>query len=472
MLVRILVVSAHSDFRQRFERLTSNTDTMVAANTELRSALRRARDEGFELLLLDERLGQGGFPEALTELEQLEAPPGVVLIQNQRDAESQAGYLAAGCTAVLAVDLPDSILADALGAIIQRQRDTGIGQLAAEERDENRLGDFASNSDAMSDLLQVARRVTHADTSVLILGETGVGKEWLARAIHAESDRGGAPFLALNCVAVPDQLLESELFGHERGAFTSADRARRGVFELAHRGTLLLDEIAEMPLHMQAKLLRVLQDRRVRRLGGEVDIEVDVRIMAATNLDIDQALSDRTFRPDLYYRLGVITLTIPPLRERREDIPLLVETYRQQFAGQLARDVSSMSSAAMDALLSYSWPGNVRELINVMERAVLLAPRSTIELDDLPVPIRRSLPNARVGHPERSEDRDADVDTDRPLDAVREVAVATLERTYLRAALRRTSGRVGETAQLAGISPRALYDKMRRYGLRKEDFRS
>jgi DNA-binding NtrC family response regulator len=252
-------------------------------------------------------------------------------------------------------------------------------------------------------------------------------------------------------------------------------RSRKGCFELAHRGTIFLDEIGEMPLHLQVKLLRVLEDRSIRRLGGERMIDVDARIMAATNRDLEEEVKAKRFRSDLYYRLSVVSLTIPPLRERREDVPALVQSYLQHFRAAVGKHVSSVSQEAMAALQEYSWPGNVRELINTMERAVLLCHGSGIGISDLPAAVARA---TRVGGPSaqatQREVRERSVSRgllDRPFHDAKREAIASFERKYICRLLESTGGRVGETAEAAGISERALRDLMRRHGLRKEDFR-
>ena len=271
---------------------------------------------------------------------------------------------------------------------------------------------------------------------------------------------------------MPETLLESELFGHERGAFTGAIRARRGCFELAHRGSLFLDEIGDLPVHLQAKLLRALQDREIQRLGAESSIQVDARLMAATNQDLEAAIDEGRFRPDLFYRLSVVTLTVPPLRQRREDIVPLVENYLAEFRQQLGRSrIEGIDSSALEAMIAYDWPGNVRELINVVERAVLLCDDEAITKEHLPDIIVGS---ARGYSPlEPSEILSGSID-ELPNGTLREVRselVERIERAYLRNLLRRTIGNIGETARLADIDPRTLYNKMKAYGLRKEDFR-
>jgi DNA-binding NtrC family response regulator len=274
----------------------------------------------------------------------------------------------------------------------------------------------------------------------------------------------------VNCGALPESLIESELFGHEEGAFTGASRARRGYFELAHKGTLFLDEIAETPLHLQVKLLRAIETRTIQRVGGERPLQVDVRVMAATNRDLDAEVAARRFRSDLYYRLAVVTLSIPPLRERREDIPELVETYVQRFNIHLGREIAGCAPEAVEALGAYSWPGNVRELINVIERAVLLCSGDRIELYDLPESITGRAPGALEDPlaPELATPADW---IEKPLRTIKEALVTSVERRYVTEVLRATQGRIGETAKRAGLNERALYALMRRHGLRKEDFK-
>ncbi len=339
-----------------------------------------------------------------------------------------------------------------------------------------KLADFASESLAMRNLVELSRRVAAADSSLLILGETGVGKEWLARAIHAESPRHKAPFIAVNCAAIAESLLESELFGHEKGAFTGAVRTRRGYFELAHRGTLFLDEIGDMSPHLQVKLLRALQDRSIQHVGGETLIEVDVRIIAATNHNLEEAMEQKTFRRDLYYRLGVVTLTVPPLRERREDLPGLVHSYLGRLARRLGRPIGAIDDEAMAALFAYHWPGNVRELINILERAVLLCPGVTVTPEDLPEAVfRRPTRIRQTPPPQAAPERVITLPDgwlDLPLTELKRELADELERRYLRYHLEAAEGKIGAAAKRAGLAPRSLYEKMRALGMRKEEFRS
>jgi DNA-binding NtrC family response regulator len=317
--------------------------------------------------------------------------------------------------------------------------------------------------------MDLVMKIIPSSAPILVLGETGVGKEHLARLIHTQGSRSTGPFIAVNCTAIPEQLLESELFGHEEGAFTGAIRSRRGAFELAHGGTIFLDEIGDLPLHLQAKMLRVLQDFEVRPVGSEKSMWVDARVIAATSRNIETEIKTNQFRRDLYYRLSVITLTVPPLRNRKEDIPSLTDHYIAVLSARMKKDVTGISAEALKALTNYEWPGNVRELINVLERAVILCHGEEIATSDLPQVI------AAEQQSELSLERFIEsLDfgwLDRPLPELKRLLVENLERAYIDRALKATRGRVGEAAKKAGIHPRGMFDKMKSYGLRKEDYR-
>ncbi|HSG80840.1 MAG TPA: sigma-54 dependent transcriptional regulator, partial [Gemmatimonadota bacterium] len=412
--------------------------------------------------------------EVIDALRGLPDRPELILLAEVEEPESRAALLAAGVMAVVYLGLPEEKLQETLSALVSRRQEVLRRGVRAQQTEMRyRLSDFVSNSAAMQDLLSLAARVAAADTSLLILGETGVGKEWLARAIHTESPRSAAPFIAVNCAALPEGLLESELFGHEKGAFTGALQARRGQFELAHGGTLFLDEIGEMSPPLQAKLLRALQERKIRRVGGEEQVAVDVRIIAASNRDMEAAIESGLVRKDLYFRLGVVTLTLPPLRERREDVADLVDSYITRFRVQVRRPVKGITAEALQALERYSWPGNVRELVNVMERAVLLSKGTELTLEDLPENVVASLAREPAVPPAElpAGTLPSDEWLAKPLDAARVELVERFERAYLSRVLESTSGRIGEAARRAGIDPRTLYNKMKRYEMSKDDFK-
>jgi DNA-binding NtrC family response regulator len=433
-----------------------------------------ARKNG-DLLLVSRALVAEPAPDAIRALRGLPEAPDVVVLCQKEQPEDRARLLAAGASAVLTADLSSPVLRELLSAILARRLEQAMGG-AAERRSalDPRLSDFVTSSPAMQAFMSMVNRVVASDTSLLILGETGVGKEHLARAIHAESPRTAGPFISVNCGALTETLLESELFGHEEGAFTGATRARRGCFELAHRGTLFLDEICELPQHLQVNLLHVLQRREIQRLGSESRVSIDVRVMAATNRDIAEEVKAKRFRNDLYYRLSVVTLSIPPLRERREDIPALAEAYLDYYRAHIRRNVQRVSAEALEALRQYTWPGNVRELVNIIERAMLLSSGEEITLPDLPESVQFAVaePGAAAALLDPAEPLRSPAQwIDEPLETVRRKALESVERAYLDALLRATNGRIAETARRAGIQPRSLFEKLRRYGLEKKHYR-
>jgi transcriptional regulator with PAS, ATPase and Fis domain len=304
----------------------------------------------------------------------------------------------------------------------------------------------------MQEISAMVERVAPSRSSVLLLGETGAGKEVFARAIHWSSPVADGPFVDVNCSSIPNDLLESELFGHEKGSFTSADRQKKGLFELAHGGTLFLDEIGEMSMGLQSKLLRVLEQKRFRRVGGVQDIRVEVRVIAATNRDLKRRIEENRFRDDLYYRLAVVTIPIPPLRERPEDLDPLVESLARNVARELGHEAPHITPAARALMSAYSWPGNVRELRNVLERAILLGGTPVLGPEHLPAEIR----GARAG--------------DRP-PARRQGGIPTLEEAEREAILRaflHTRGNKTLAARLLGISRQTLRAKVRKYALEEE----
>ncbi len=299
-----------------------------------------------------------------------------------------------------------------------------------------------AKSPKMQQIIEVIKVVAKSNATVLITGDSGTGKELVARAVHSQSYRKDKPFVAVSCAALPESLLESELFGHEKGAFTGAYAQRRGKFEVANRGTLFLDEIGEMSANIQVHLLRVLEEKEFTRVGGNELIKVDVRVISATNKDMKKAITGRQFREDLYYRLNVVTIQLPPLRERKEDILLLAQHFLKKFAVENQKEISDFSPEATDFLLKYEWPGNVRELENAIERAVILAKNSYIELADLP---QENILPTHLAPAGRS--------------------LRDVEREHILTVLSATDGNYSEAARILGISRVTLYNKIEAYGL-------
>jgi two-component system response regulator PilR (NtrC family) len=306
----------------------------------------------------------------------------------------------------------------------------------------------------MAEVFELVAKVATTRSNLLVYGESGTGKELVARAVHFASPRKSGPFVAIHCAALPETLLESELFGHEKGAFTDAHRRRIGSFEEAHGGTLFLDEIGEVPQQVQVKLLRVIQERTLRRVGGNEDIPVDVRLVAATHRDLEEAVRQGKFREDLFYRLNVIQVRIPPLRERKDDIPLLAHHFLKKYSRDLGKTFRSISSEAMDLLLRHPWPGNVRELENVIERAATLENADVIGVGSLPPSMRAQTASRREAVPlELPADG---MDLERVLD--------DLERSLLSQALSRAGGVRTEAARLLGITFRSIRYRLRKHG--------
>jgi Nif-specific regulatory protein len=335
-----------------------------------------------------------------------------------------------------------------------RLRNTGA---AFQEIVQDRYRLIIGGSVAMQEMLQMARTVAATNTTVLLLGESGTGKEVMARAIHQWSQRSEHPFVAINCVALTPELLASELFGHEKGAFTGATSQKKGKFELADGGTLFLDEIGDLAPDLQTKLLRVLQDKEFQRVGGVKDIHANVRILAATNRDLRQAMQSGAFREDLFYRLNVVTITLPPLRDRRDDIPGMVDYFIEYCCREVNRPTMSITASAIQVLQAYHWPGNVRELQNVIERAVVLTPRHEISELDFPAEIRDA-----VGTRQESP-VNTDIDETIPLTD----AVNAFKRARIQRALHRAGGNQRQAAQLLGVQPSNLSRLMQTLGLRQ-----
>ena len=327
---------------------------------------------------------------------------------------------------------------------------------------EHRFQNVLSKSPKMMDVFELIGHVAASNSTVLINGETGTGKEQVARAVHQASQafRPG-PFVPVNCAALPETLLESELFGHEKGAFTGASGQRKGRFEQANGGTLFLDEVGDVPMPMQVKLLRVLQERKIERLGSTESINLDVRVIAATNRPLEKMVKDGSFREDLYYRLNVIRVELPPLRDRMEDVPLLAQHFAQKYA-RIGQPAPQISPEAMAGLMAYTWPGNVRQLENAVERACVTARDGVIKPANLPPDLVK---------PETAGKSAMQVDLARPLPDQLAELTATFEERYLRRMLKRTRGHVGKCAKLSGLSRRSITDKISLYRIDKAEFK-
>jgi DNA-binding NtrC family response regulator len=470
MLIRVGLAVKDAGIQKYLSRKISDSDVRLESFGPLRSAWQKVVRSGCDVIVISKSLILRPTDNGIAILNQLPESPTTVIIHDNDSSEQHAQLAAAGADVVLYAGITKKSLYEAIETTLESRRQF------IQRRQSNRRGvtepkitDFVSESQAMQIFMEEVYQVVPSDSPILLLGETGVGKEHLARAIHAESPRSAGPFISVNTAAMPEQLLESELFGHEQGAFTGAIRYRRGAFELAHGGTIFLDEIGEMPLHMQAKLLRVLQDYEVRPIGGENTTWVDVRVIAATSRNLEKEIARKNFRQDLYFRLSVVMLTIPPLRHRKEDIPKMVRRFLALYRHKIGREINGVSDQALLVLRDYGWPGNVRELMNVIERAILLCKTDQIDIVDLPSVFHGDRFVSESVFPLKGAG--ATEWLNKPLLEVQKDLLGQVERRYLELALEKTRGRVGQAARIAGIHPRGLYNKMKRLGLRKEDFK-
>ena len=473
MLVRVVLAVKEAPHRKRLQRLLKKLDVQMEIAAGKRLVWEEVTRQNCDLVICGESLLPEEIEAAMNEVLSLPYSPGIAMVMDYDDLYRASTMRAAGLCATVYYGLDDDWLITELQTIVEERRELLEKTVAARRLTaQPDLSDFVSTSPVMQQFVNMARQVAGSDVALLILGETGVGKERLARAVHEASPRCDGPFIAVNCGAIPNNLIESELFGHEQGAFTGATRSRRGAFELAHRGTIFLDEIGEMSLSMQVKLLRVLQDFSVVPVGAESGIPVDVRVMAATNRNIIAEIENKTFRKDLYYRLSVVKLQLPALRERIEDIPVLATSFIEEIGDRIGKRIEGITPDTMEALSQYHWPGNIRELINVIERGVLLSEGNELSLLDLPEEIRM-----RVGLLASTEERGSGGKLipnewlGKPLKEVRQLVIDQIEREYLIKLLTETRGRIGETAERAGIEPRSLNGKMNKYQLRKETFK-
>jgi DNA-binding NtrC family response regulator len=458
---RVLVVDDDPAIRKIIADRMRAQGHEVEVAVDGEAALEAVADFDPELVLLDMKMPKKDGFEVLESLRRTEAPPPVVMITAHGNIERAVRAIQLGAADFIAKPFEAAQLDHTVSRVLEaaglRQR---LERLQTQLSDRHTL--VRGSSKAMKEALALAGRAAASNATVLLLGESGTGKEVMARHIHRESPRTDAPFVALNCATLAGDLLESELFGHEKGAFTGAHKSKPGSIELAEGGTLFLDEVGELGAGAQAKLLRVLQERQFQRVGGTKTLDADIRIVAATNRDLRKAAEDGTFREDLYYRLNVVSVRLPPLRDRPEDLQPLVEHALARYTAELGRAPLTISDEAWHLLRTYPWPGNVRELNNVIERAAVLAPDDRIEVDDLPEELR-----------ELEAPPDSDTSTVRALPAepseIRPYRDAVLEakRAIIRRALEKTDGHQTKAAELLGVRQPYLARLIKNLGVPK-----
>jgi DNA-binding NtrC family response regulator len=393
---RVLIVDDDAASRRMLEVRLRALGCEVALAADGEKALAAVESQPPTVMLLDLRMPRLGGMELLRMLRKSAADFPVIVITAHGSIETAVEAMKEGAYDFLPKPFDSKHLEIVVCKALEREALKREVEFLSEETDK-RYRLIVGESVAMKEAVDIARKAAASKTTVLLLGESGTGKEILARAIHTWSERNRKPFVAINCVGLSKELLESELFGHEKGAFTGAHEAKKGKMELAHGGTVLLDEVGDISSELQTKLLRFLQEREFDRVGGLKPVSVDVRVIAATNRDLRQAVTDGRFREDLYHRLDVIAIALPPLRERRSDIPALARYFQQRFSSETKRSFSEIAPAAEEKLVAYDWPGNVRELANVIERAVVLGHEPTIAVHDLPPRIVAAQPQAPAG---------------------------------------------------------------------------
>ncbi|MCS6817306.1 MAG: sigma-54 dependent transcriptional regulator [Blastocatellia bacterium] len=419
----------------------------VETAADARTALEKMFARVFDIVLSDIRLPDRSGIEVLQEIKRAFPQTIVLMMTAFSSIDSAVEAVRLGADDYLSKPLQlDDVKMRIERALERRRLQARVADLQQQLTERYRFGNIIGKSKPMQELFRVLERVARSSATVLIVGRTGTGKELVARAIHYNSPRANGPFVDINCGALPAELLESELFGHVRGAFTGATESRPGLFEVAHGGTLFLDEVDALKPDLQVKLLRALQEKVIRRVGGRENIPVDVRIIAATNQDLEEAVRRGEFREDLYYRLNVVTLYLPELRERREDIPLLVEHFLERYARENGQPLRRFSTEAMRLLMSYSWPGNVRELQNAVEYALTMSSEPILTIRDLPPHISGIAPLERSAPPER-EPR----------------TLAEVEKRHILRILEETGGNHAKAAEILGIDRRTLYRKLQKY---------
>lgn len=449
--VRTLLVEDEPNMVRTLARILERRGHHVDSAANGEEALRLLEREPYDLVITDLNMPVMDGMQLLREMRARGLQPATLVLTGHGTIQSAVEAMKLGAGDYLIKPChPEELLLVAARLLELRALRREIRELRRVARDETRFGELIGRSPAMREVYHIIDAVSQNKSNVLVSGENGTGKELVARTIHQRGPWRDRPFLAVNCRALSETLLESQLFGHRRGAFTGAVEDHEGVFLAAHGGTLFLDEVTEIPLSLQVKFLRAIQEREVTPLGSTRPVKFDVRLIAATNRDIEETVQRGSFRSDLFYRLNVVSIHLPPLRERQEDIPMLVEHFVLRFSRDYGVEPKAVARSAMQKLLDYHWPGNIRELQNVIERAFALSRAPAIEVEDLPAPIRNGAPP-----PWQSRDGEEGFPT-----------LAEVERRAVVAALARAGGNKAEAARLLGIDRQRLYRKLEKYGLR------
>jgi DNA-binding NtrC family response regulator len=458
---RVLIADDNEASRLALQRLVQTEYLKVDTVGDGSAALEALASDSYSVAITDLRMPRLSGIDLIAEVQNRRLPVSVIVMTAHGSVDDAVQAMRMGAVDFLTKPIDPSMVRLAVQRALQnRTLQDEVLALREQLQDRCVFQGIWSKNPRMHAVFELISNLGYTNTTVLIEGETGTGKEQVARAIHALSRVRKGPLIAVNCAALPENLLESELFGHEKGAFTNAVGQRLGRFEQAHGGTIFLDEVGDIPAAMQAKLLRVLQERRFERVGGTESIEVDVRVLGATNRSLLKLVEQGKFREDLYYRLNVVKIDLPPLRDRAEDIPLLARHFAKKCtaAGEPKREISPQ---AMDVLMHYRWPGNIRELENAIQRACVLAQEGTIHREDLPSELlapSRPRPAFRL-------------DLGKPLPEILRDVSADIEQQYIRKALKNSHGNIGRCAKLCGLSRRSISAKIAEYQINKAVFK-
>jgi DNA-binding NtrC family response regulator len=458
--INVLIVDDEELLVKSCAQILSSEGYHVFTEGRGRNALDVVRRYRPEIVLSDIHLPDTDGMDLLKEIKRLSPESLVIMITGFATVDSSVEAIRAGAYDYIPKPFTATQLRILIGRAAQQVKLVRDNALLRDQlKKQYSFDNIVGNSDSIQKVFSLVSRVAPTDASVFISGESGTGKELIARAIHTNSRRSDRPFVAINCAALPDNLLESELFGHEKGAFTGADTQRRGLLDLASGGTFFLDEISEMSMDLQAKLLRVIQERRIRRVGGEEEIPIDVRWVSATNRDLEKAVREGHIRQDLFFRLNVVPLKLPPLRSRRDDVPALAQHFLRRYAQEYDRPQIRFAQEALRKLSEYDWPGNIRELQNVVERVVsLCAPGDEIGKDDLPEEVL-------YGEVSGGGRAFATINADQPFHDAKADAVSAFEKEYLKELLDRHGGNISRAARSAGIDRKTIHRMLIKYQL-------
>jgi DNA-binding NtrC family response regulator len=451
-LVSVLVVEDKSAMQQMLSATLAGEGYEVDVAPNGKDAIQKAKNKRYDLVLTDLKLPGADGLEVLSEVKEIDPEISVIVMTAYGTVETAVEAMKVGAFDFITKPFDTDRLSLLIKRALENRRLVAENTLLREELAQTYgLTEIIGKSEKIKEATDLVKKVAPSDTTALLLGESGTGKELFARAIHYLSPRKEGPFVAINCAAIPRELLENELFGSEKGAFTSSHARKMGKFEIAEGGTIFLDEIADMDISLQAKLLRVLQEKKFERLGGTKTIDVNVRVIAASNMDLKNAIKKRTFREDLYYRLSVFPIQIPPLRERREDIPALAEHFINRFCKELNKKIKRLSRESLTLMERYHWPGNVRELENTIERAIILCEGKTITPEQIAIRVPSS---AEIRLREGAG-----------LKEVAALAQAEAEKSLIKRVLTQTNGNKKKSAEILKIDYTTLFEKLKKYGL-------